>query len=72
MTASAVSLVVSNHALTRASARSAPCTARISATAMVIRAPGRSTQARTFTGATGIAPRMSSTNRPTRNSGRSR
>ncbi len=38
----------------------------ISAASSEIRVPGRSTQARTLTGATGIAPRMSSVSRPMR------
>ena len=68
MAASAVSLVASSQELTRATALSVPSgrVASISATTIEMRAPGRSTQARTFTGATGMAPRMSSTSRPTR------
>ena len=68
MAASAVSLVASSQELTRATALSVPSgrVASISAITIEMRVPGRSTQARTFTGATGMAPRMSSTSRPTR------
>ncbi len=41
--------------------------ASISAAIIEMRAPGRSTQARTRTGVTGMAPRMSRVSRPTRN-----
>ena len=51
-----VSLVASSQAVTRATVRelSSGRSTTISATSNAIRAPGRSTQARTFTGATGI------------------
>ena len=69
MATSAVSLVASSHADARATGRSEPPgrAATISAAINEMRLPGRSTQARTFTGATGIAPRMSIVTRPMRN-----
>ena len=65
---SAVSPVANNHAETPATVRCEPSgrVADISAASSEIRAPGRCTQARTRTGATGIGPRMSSTSRPIR------
>jgi hypothetical protein len=64
-----VSLVASSHAVSLATARSPPSGrgANISAAIIEMREPGRSTHARARSRATGMAPRMSSVNRPTRN-----
>ena len=65
---SAVSVTVTSQAVSRATARADPSgrSARISATIMDTREPGRSTHAVARTGLTGIAPRMSRLSRAIR------